>query len=127
MVTHAIVPVLTRLFVATLFAFSALGCSKDDTVRKVVDFDQEADPFGMVAFRINFGRRDGMKNLDLLNHVSRKSRISEIDIGDITVEEAHSLIQVHKGVAGRVAQVMNGGRIGEKRIKFTLEADAIAS
>jgi ATP-dependent RNA helicase DeaD len=100
---------------------------KEDTVRKVMDWEQEADPFGMVTFRINFGRRDGMKKLDLLNHISRKSRISEIDIGDIDVEEDHSLIQIHKGVAGRVVQVMNSSSIGAKKIEFEVESALTSS
>ncbi len=100
---------------------------RDDTVRKVVDWDQEADHFGMVTFRVNFGQDDGMKKLDLLNHITRKARISEIDVGDITVEGDHSLVQVHKGVAAKVVNIMNAARIGAKPIEFRPADEATSS
>ncbi|HXZ23308.1 MAG TPA: DEAD/DEAH box helicase, partial [Methanomassiliicoccales archaeon] len=69
--------------------FSGVGVKKEEvpeiegreTVRKVLDFDETSDVFGMVKFRINLGRRDKATSADLSDLITRSSRISEFAVG----------------------------------------------
>ena len=106
--------------------FSGAGVSQTDVpegqgkerVRKVWDFDEMADIFGMVKFRINMGRVDRMASPDLSNFITKRARISDFAIGHIEVGEESSVLEVHKDVALRVINSMKGAEHKGKRISF---------
>lgn len=106
--------------------FSGAGVAQEDvprgegkeTVRKVWDFDETADIFGMVRFRVNLGRADKMTSPDLSNLVAKKARISEFAIGNIDVGDQTSTIEVHKDVALKVINTMKGAEYKGKKLSF---------
>ena len=106
--------------------FSGAGVAQEDvprgegkeTVRKVWDFDETADIFGMVRFRMNLGRADKMTSPDLSNLVAKKVRISEFAIGNIDVGDQTSTIEVHKDVALKVINTMKGAEYKGKKLSF---------
>ena len=106
--------------------FSGAGVSHTDVpeghgkerVRKVYDFDEAADIFGMVKFRINLGRADKLASADLSNLIAKRARISDFAIGHIEVGEVTSVIEVHKDVALKVINSMRGSEHKGKMISF---------
>ncbi|MDD1746281.1 MAG: DEAD/DEAH box helicase [Methanomassiliicoccales archaeon] len=89
-----------------------------ETVRKVWDFDEVSDIFGMVKFRINLGRGDNMASADLSNLLTKRARISDFAIGHIEVGEQSSVIEVHKDVALKVINAVKGAEFRGKRLTF---------
>ena len=73
-----------------------------DTVRKVVDYDQISDLFGMVKFEVNIGKKDGVNRNKLINLVGKATRINDRSIGNMYIQEEVSMIEVHKDFANRM-------------------------
>jgi ATP-dependent RNA helicase DeaD len=106
--------------------FSGAGVAQEDvphaegrdTVRRVWDFDETADIFGMIKFRINLGRADKMASADLSNLLVKRARISDFAIGHIEVGEQSSVLEVHKDVALKVINAMKGAEHKGKKLVF---------
>jgi ATP-dependent RNA helicase DeaD len=73
-----------------------------DLVRRVWDFDEMSDIFGMVKFRINLGSKDGMKFVDIGDFVMKEGGVSNIAIGNVEVGEEESVVEVHKDYAEKM-------------------------
>ncbi len=91
-----------------------------DTVRKQLDFDEYADNFGMVKFRINLGRRDGVGMVDMIRFIERKTGIIEHLIGRIEIGDDSSTIEIHKSVAFRAMKGLEQYTMQNKRIVLDL-------
>ena len=89
-----------------------------DTVRKVLDWDELADIFGMVRFQINLGRKDKITSPELSDLITRKARISDFMIGTIEIEEDTSFIDVHKDISLKVINTMKQVDYKGKRLTF---------
>ncbi len=87
-----------------------------DTIRRVVDYDQISDVFGMVRFELNLGRRDGISKVSLADHVIRIAKIREFAIGDIEIGDETSVIEVHKDFGNRMTRDLPRARYKDKRI-----------
>jgi ATP-dependent RNA helicase DeaD len=70
-----------------------------DTVRKRLDFEGEADIFGMVRFEIEVGDVNGLKKSDIYDALARKLRIPEMAIGTIDIERDSAIFELHKDAA----------------------------
>jgi ATP-dependent RNA helicase DeaD len=79
-----------------------------EQVRKVWDFDETANIFGMVRFDIKLGRIDGVTVVDIADLISHRAKVNEMMIGNIIIEDAHSVVEVHKDVALRVLNSLRG-------------------
>ena len=73
-----------------------------DTIRKVVDYDQLSDPFGMVSFSINLGKADGVGKVKLADHINKIGHIMDAAIGKIQIGETESTVQVHRDFGNRM-------------------------
>lgn len=73
-----------------------------DTVRKVVDYDQISDPFGMVRFEINLGKNDGYGKVAIAEFIIRNARIRDAAIGKITINPDSCIVEVHKDFGNRM-------------------------
>ncbi|MBN1677000.1 MAG: DEAD/DEAH box helicase [Candidatus Thermoplasmatota archaeon] len=91
-----------------------------DTVKRQLDFDEYADNFGMVPFRINVGKRDGVGLVDLLKFIERKTGIIEHLIGNVDIGEESSSIELHKSVAFRAMKDLEHYTLGNKRVRLDL-------
>jgi ATP-dependent RNA helicase DeaD len=87
-----------------------------DTVRKVVDYDQISDVFGMVRFEINLGRNDGLGKVGIADLIIREARIRDASIGKIEMNAESSVLEVHKEFANRMVMDLPRGRYRGKRI-----------
>jgi ATP-dependent RNA helicase DeaD len=88
-----------------------------DLVRRVWDFDEMSDIFGMVKFRINLGSKDGMKFVDIGDFVMAEGGASNIAIGNIEVGEEESIVEVHKDYAERMIRRLRKVRFKGKDIR----------
>ncbi len=73
-----------------------------DTVKKVIDYDQISDPFGMVKFEINLGKEDGYGKVSLADFIIRNGRVRDTTIGKITLGKDSSVVEVHRDFANRM-------------------------
>ncbi|MCQ2078715.1 MAG: DEAD/DEAH box helicase [archaeon] len=87
-----------------------------DTIRKVVDYDQISDPFGMCRFRINLGKKDGMGKVKLADHINKTGRIMDAAIGKIELGEEESIVQVHRDFGNRMLMDVPKVRFKGKKI-----------
>ena len=94
-----------------------------DTVKRQLDFDEYADHFGMVPFRINIGKRDGIGLVDLIKFIERKTGIIEHLVGNVEVGDESSRIELHKSVAFRAMKSLEQFNIQNKRIKMDIIRD----
>ena len=91
-----------------------------DTVRRQLDLEEYADHFGMVKFRINLGRRDGVGMVDMLRFIERKTGIIEHLIGRIEIGDDSSTIEIHMSVAFRAMKGLEQYTMQNKRIVLDL-------
>ncbi len=73
-----------------------------DTVRKVIDYDQISDVFGMVRFEVNLGKNDGYGKVSLADFIIRNARIRDAAIGKIEIGADSSVVEVHKDFGNRM-------------------------
>lgn len=91
-----------------------------DTVKRQLDFDEYADHFGMVRFRINVGKKDGIGLVDLLRFIERKTGIIEHLIGTVEIGDESSSIELHKSVAFRAMKDLEHYNLGNKKVRLEL-------
>lgn len=87
-----------------------------DTIRKVVDYEQLSDPFGMVRFTINLGKNDGASKVKIADFVNKSGKIIDTAIGKIQVGDEESVVEVHKDFGNRMLKDVPKNRFRGKRI-----------
>ncbi|MCE5295888.1 MAG: DEAD/DEAH box helicase [Euryarchaeota archaeon] len=85
---------------------------KRDLVRRVTDFTDVADIFGMVKMELDIGEKDGLKKIDLFDVLTNQLRISDMDIGNMIIENDHTIFEIQKTAA---VKALNG--MGKTTIK----------
>jgi len=75
-----------------------------ETVRKVLDYDQLSDIFGMVKFELNIGEKDGVRRNEIVNMLIRDLHMRDIAIGTVEVGGESTVIEVHKDFANRMVK-----------------------
>jgi ATP-dependent RNA helicase DeaD len=94
-----------------------------ETVKRTLDFDEYADNFGMVPFRINLGRKDGVGLVDVIRFIERKTGIIEHLIGNVEVGEESSKLEIHKSVAFRAMKGLENYSMHGKKIRIDIVRD----
>ena len=92
------------------------GKGTRDTIRRVVDYDQICDVFGMCSFEINLGRKDGIGKVALADHVIRNAKVREFAIGRIEIGEEASVVEVHKDFGNRMTMDLPRAKFRGKRV-----------
>ncbi|MDH7509179.1 MAG: DEAD/DEAH box helicase [Methanomassiliicoccales archaeon] len=85
-----------------------------DVVKKIWDFDEYQDIYGMVKVKIKIGRSDGLLVNDLVNIIVSNARINEILIGVVDIGEDETVFEVHKDVAFNVIKTLERMKIKGK-------------
>ncbi len=91
-----------------------------DTVKRQLDLDEYADVFGMVPFRMNIGKEDGVDMLSLIKFITRKANISEHLIGDVAVGRNSSDVRLHKSIAFYAMKDLERCSVQGKHVKIDL-------
>lgn len=91
-----------------------------DTVRRVIDYNQICDVFGMVGFEINLGKNDGYGKVSLADFIIRNGRIRDAAIGKIVVGPDSSTVQVHRDFASRMTMDITRCKHKGKRVEVTV-------
>lgn len=73
-----------------------------DTIRRVVDYDQISDVYGMVRFQVNLGKDDGLGKVSLAEHIIRAAKVRDFAIGKIQIGSDSSIVEVHKDFGNRM-------------------------
>ena len=94
-----------------------------DTIRRVVDYDQISDVFGMCRFEINLGKNDGFGKVGLADFIIRNARIRDVSIGKITVGPESSVVEVHKDFGNRMTMDLTKAKFKNKRIQVRVIQD----
>jgi len=69
------------------------------------DWDELSDSFGMVSLRLSVGSKDASK-LSLAEWILKEARVPEVAIGEISVGDSESTVEVHVKKASYVIDVM---------------------
>lgn len=91
-----------------------------DTIRKVVDYEQLADPFGMVKFKINLGKDDGAGKVKIADFVNKNGKIMDAAIGKIQVGDNESVVEVHKDFGNRMLKDVPKAKYKGKKVIVTV-------
>ena len=87
-------------------------------MRKVWDFDEYVDIYGMVMFRINLGKADKFGMNDVIELIRIRAEISEIAIGHVEIGETSSEFEIHKEVAYKAMKILDQSRFRGKTISI---------
>ena len=95
-----------------------------DTIRKVVDYDQLSDPFGMVKFGIDIGKADGAGKVALADFIMRSGHIIDAAIGKIEIGRDSSVVEVHRDFGNRMLKDVPKTEFKSRRVKvWVIERD----
>ncbi len=94
-----------------------------DTIRKVVDYDQISDVFGMCKFEINLGKKDGLKKVGLADLIIKNARVRDVSIGRITLGDDSSIVEVHKDFGNRMTMDLPKTKYKGKQIRVKVIQD----
>lgn len=87
-----------------------------DTIRRVVDYDQISDVFGMCKFKVNLGKDDGLGKVSLADHIIRAAAVRDFAIGKIEVGASSSIVEVHKDFGNRMLMDLPKAKFKGKRV-----------
>jgi len=87
-----------------------------DTIRRVVDYDQISDVYGMVRFEVSIGKDDGVGKVSLADFIIRTTRIRDFAIGKIQIDSKSSIVEVHKDFGNRMTMDLTKAKYKGKRI-----------
>lgn len=76
-----------------------------DPVRKVEDWAEASDVFGMVPLTVNVGSQHGISKLGILEVILKAVRMDELAIGEISIGEDSSTVCIH---TSKVSYVIDG-------------------
>ena len=94
-----------------------------DTIKRVIDYDQISDPFGMCKFEVNLGKNDGFGRVSLSDFISRNTRIRDISIGKIEIGDESSVVEVHKDYGNRMTMDLTKAKFKSKKIRVRVIQD----
>ena len=94
-----------------------------DTIRKVIDYDQISDVFGMCRFEINLGKKDGLGKVGIADYIIRNAKLREVTIGKIELGSESSIVQVHKDYGNRMTMDLPKTSYKGKRIQVRVIQD----
>ncbi|MBI4393405.1 MAG: DEAD/DEAH box helicase [Euryarchaeota archaeon] len=89
-----------------------------DRIRRIDDFNEFASPIGVVRFRLDVGKRDGVVMMGLLRELASRARVRDSDFGLIQVHEAFSELELPQRVAGEVYRAVNGKQLYGKVVEM---------
>lgn len=87
-----------------------------DTIRKVVDYDQISNVYGMVRFEVNLGKNDGLGKVGLAEHIIRSAKIRDFSIGKIQIGSDSSVVEVHKDFGNRMTMDLPKVKYNGKKV-----------
>ena len=90
---------------------------RKDVVHKVMDFEDQADLFGMVLFKVIANGGEPVEQSKLLEMLIRKLRVPEIAVGRIKVGEDNTSFEIHKDSAKKVLMELKSLRVDNKKLK----------
>ncbi len=94
-----------------------------DTIRRVVDYDQISDVYGMCRFEVNLGKKDGMKKVSLADFIIKNARVRDVSVGKITIGEESSIVEVHKDFGNRMTMDLTKTKFKGKSIRVRVIQD----
>jgi len=94
-----------------------------DTIRRVVDYDQLSDVYGMVRFQVNLGKNDGLGKVGLAEHIIRTAKIRDFAIGKMDVGPDSSVVEVHKDFGNRMLMDLPKARYKGKKVTVRVVQD----
>ncbi len=77
-----------------------------DPVRPRQDWAEASDPFGMVRISIDAGKNMIDNNLSLSEWIMSQSKITELAIGEINIDEHSTTVDIHSESAQRVLEIL---------------------
>jgi len=94
-----------------------------DTIRKVIDYDQISNVYGMVRFQVNLGKNDGLGKVGLAEHIIRAAKIRDFAIGKIEVGPDSSIVEVHMDFGNRMMMDLPKVRFKNKKVTVRVSQD----
>jgi len=94
-----------------------------DTIRKVVDYDQLSNVYGMVRFQVNLGKDDGLGKVGLAEHIIKAAKVRDFAIGKIDIGAGSSIVEVHRDFGNRMMMDLPKVRYKGKKVTVKISQD----
>ena len=94
-----------------------------DTIRRVVDYDQISDVYGMVRFQVNLGKDDGLGKVSLAEHMIKAAKIRDFAIGKMDIGQSSSIVEVHRDFGNRMLMDLPKVKYKNKKVTVTIAKD----
>jgi ATP-dependent RNA helicase DeaD len=94
-----------------------------DTIRRVVDYDQLSNVYGMVRFQVNLGKDDGLGKVGLAEHIIKAAKIRDFAIGKIDMGSNSSVVEVHKDFGNRMTMDLPKIKFKGKKVTVKVMQD----
>jgi ATP-dependent RNA helicase DeaD len=105
-----------EMWASTKIELKTLESSRRDRLRKLEDYDELANMFGMVTFELDLGESDGARLLDVVELVKRQTRLPEQLIGHVEVGEKTSRVEIDKSVADSALSSLKSTRYNGRKV-----------
>jgi ATP-dependent RNA helicase DeaD len=105
-----------EMWASTKIELKTLESSHRDRLRKLEDYDELANMFGMVTFELDLGESDGARLLDVVELVKRQTRLPEQLIGHVEVGEKTSRVEIDKSVADSALSSLKSTRYNGRKV-----------
>lgn len=95
---------------------------KGNPLRKVLDFDDLADEFGMINLRLNAGEKQGVTQFEFIEFLSHGDHMWDMNIGTIDIRDDETSIEIKKHVAGKTMDFLRRRSFKGNRIYYEIES-----
>ena len=107
----------------------AAGGARDPTqdrmalnpVRKVLDFDDLSDEYGMIRLHLDAGSDHGMTQYELIRWFSQGDPRWDMNIGTIDISDSTTVIELKKHVVGRTMDFLRNQTFRGRRLHYEIE------
>ena len=99
------------------------GRSEDrgNPLRKVLDFDDLSDEFGMIKMILDAGENQGVTQFELIEFLSAGDHMWDMNIGTIDIGDDETSIELKKHVAGKTMDFLRRRPFKGKRIHYEID------
>ncbi len=93
---------------------------KRNPLRKVWDFDDMADEFGMIKLKINAGEDQGITQFELIQYLSGGDHMWDLNIGAIDITDNETVVEIKKHVVGKTMDNLRRRPFKGKRLYYEI-------
>ena len=98
--------------------------TRGNPLRKVLDFNDLSDRFGMVKFKLNAGKNHGITKFALVEFLTSGNPMWDINIGNINISDSETKVEIKNHAAVEAMKCFQKKKYKGYRIHYDIVGDA---